>query len=742
MARDLNDYLGTTQAADFGDKVVERFRRWRIALERNGLLETWRRNYRQYFNGPVAPGSSDQGWGWTDSFQILGESGEILNIRMAEARNLIKHMANLACAKPSALRSVATSSKPDALEAADIADSVIRQDFDPTAGGQLVRECVELALAVTGAFLDAEWDVFAGEAYIPTDDGSPWYAGEPKLSVRYPDEVAMDLTKRRFEDVDDAIVMQRANRYMIATQFGFDTNPETGQLEQNDLHDKIMGVPNLHDSEFKPFRYDDEDSADVIIFRYMHRAGNARFLPQGRLALVLEDGTVLRDGPNPYSLVDPKRLSLFPIIAGNGLGSIYGYAVMNDLSPLSQWLNLMATMAATLIAGYGAPNLSGPNMMSLQVQHMVGGGRYFGVPANQGEIKPLNLLDEGALGALLKLMEFVIGVGEKHSGINGVVRGETGDQSGKFVAMVKSLAVQFMNDLQQSIIATEEALGNFLIRLRQKYSTSEQIAELGSASGNAQQVKSYMAADTFALVAKVKAEAVDPLSQTPEGRELRADKMREIGAFNGPTGLQDYLLLLKTGRDEPMFKAPMATAFLIQRENQMLMQGKPPTVIAGPGNIGDAHDLHIPEHMACLADPESRDPSSPVAQAVFEHVARHLMAKMGVPFQQGVNPQTQQPFPPAIQQFEQALQQQQQQQQQQAIAQAQLEAMAHGQTEPKPTPPGGPVQGPPQQPGQHPAHASAAKGKPQPPQGAAQGQRPPPFSDALSAAQQAAQGPT
>jgi hypothetical protein len=689
--RTINDYLGakgldnepvrdesgavlqqpTWQPVDseeFGNLVVERFRSFRTALETNGLFETWRRNYRQFFNGPAAPSSKDTGWGWADSFQILGDNGEILSVRLSEPRTLITRMANLACSKPVALRAVAKSATPEALEAAQIADSVIKGDFDPTEGGQLIRECVEMALAVTCAFMDAEWDQLAGEAYVPTDDGGMYYSGKPKLTVRMPDEVAFDLTKRTWNDVFDCIILQRANRYMLASQFP-------------DFSDEILAQPSLSDSEFKSFRYDDEKTDDIVLLRYVHKAGNKSFLPEGRLGLVLENGTVIKDGSNPYALVDPTRLGLFPITAGSSLGSIYGYATMNDLSPLSQWLNLMATMVATLIAGYGAPNLTGPIMEAVQVNQMIGGGRYFGTPGgDKGKVEQLNLLDHNALNALLETMKFVIDMGEKHSGMSGLVR-EPGDgDSGKKVVAMQSMAVQFMSALQQSVIAVNKSLGNYLIRLRQKFSTSEEVAELAAGVGTSQQVLSYKASDKFPMVAHVEAEAVDPLSQTFEGRELRAKDLMQMGAFNdpetgqpSPTAAYDYVMFIKTGRDEPLFRHALATGNLIQRENQLLMKGEVPTVLAN-----DKHKLHKPSHEDLLADPESRNPDSPVAKAVMEHLARHDLAEMGVPFMQGVDPQTGQPYPPATVQFQQAEQQRQMQEQQQAMTQQQQAAQQQG----------------------------------------------------------------
>ncbi len=598
-----------------------------------------------YFNGPATGSDSDKGWSWQDSFSVVGDNGEIVSVRMNEARNLITHMANLACATPPALRAVAKDSTPDATQDAQIADSVLREDFDPVAGGQLVRECVEFALAVTGAFLDPEWDALAGEAYVPSDDGGMYYSGKPKVSLRMVDEVCFDLTKRKWTDVDDCVILQRANRFMLASQF-------------KDLEEKILSVPSLSESEFAPFQYDDEDTNDIILFRYIHKAGNRQFLPQGRLALVLEDGTVLRDGSSPYALVDPTKIGLFPIMAGAGLNTVYGYATMNDLSPLTQWQNLMATMAATLVVGYGAPNLSGPPMASMQVQDMVGGGRYFGTPGG-GEVKPMNLLDAGSLKQLVELMQFVMGVEEKHAGMNSVIRGESsaGD-SGVKVALFKSMAVQFMSGLQQNIIATVQGMGNYLIRMREKLSTADEVADLSSEAdgGGAHRSVPYKASKTFGQVARVRAEAVDPMSQTPEGREMRADKMLDKGAFPpGPTTSRRYLAMVRTGRDEPMYKAEMATFTLIGRENEKLRQGILPKML-----MDDEHEIHIPEHLADLADPDIRE-NDDIVQQYLEHVAEHKMGAMGIAVMRGDDPMTGQPYPPAAEQFKQAEVQQQQQ---------------------------------------------------------------------------------
>lgn len=695
----------TGSSEEFGNRVVEYFKAFRAKIEKNGLLDMWRRNYRQFFNGP-AGGDDDSGWGYRESFQIVGDNDEVLNVRLSEPRTLIIRMANLACSKLPALRSVAKTAQPKALEDAQIADSVLRQDFDPISGGQLVREGVEMALAVTCAFLDPEWDQLAGEAYVPTDDGGMYYSGKPKVSIRMPDEFAFDLTKKRMEDLLDGVVLQRANRFMLASQF-------------KDLEDEIMRAPSLNDSQFKSFRYEDEDTNDIYVLRYMHKAGNKNFLPEGRLGLVLEDGTVLRDGSNPYALVDPTILGLFPITSGNSHGSVYGYATMNDLSPLSQWLNVMATMLATLVVGYGAPNMTGPPLQGIQPQDLVGGGRYFPIAGSQGEVKSLNLLDSKSIEALLKCMEFVVGMGEKHSGMSGLVR-EPGDgDSGRKVVAMQSMAVQFMSSLQNSVIATSKALGNYLIRLRQMFSTAEEVAEISSGTGMSQQVVNYKASEAFANVATVEAEPVDPLTQTIEGREIRADKLMELGAFGGPgdpMGAYNYMLFMKTGNDTPLFKKALATANLVQRENRMIMQGQVPIVLEGHD-----HQKHLADHADNDSDPAMIDNTSDAFKANQEHMARHKMFMMGIAPLQGVDPQTGQPYPPATVQFQQAEQQRKLEEQEMAMRQAAVQQQSQGK-------PGG---GSPQ---------SGQSGAPQapPPQGGAPApQQPPPIQVGM---EQAAMG--
>jgi hypothetical protein len=627
MAKDHDDYIGTCRSDVFGERVIEDLKHWKSELSKNGLLDVWQRNFRQYMNSSAEP--TADGWQSEDAFSIQGENGEILGVRVNECRNLVTNALNLTYAKPIGLRAVATNATPEALQAADIGNTVLQERFKAASGGKLLRNCGEIGLVVTTGFLDCEWDLFAGEAYLPADDATQTYTGAPKMSERWPDEVRFDLTKRRWDDVWCTSVIQRANRYILASQIP-------------DFADEILSQPPIHESELASLRYSDERSDDIVVVKYLHRPVNSRFLPSGRFGLVLENGVAIKDGDSPYSMVGDGRLGIFPITASSGMGSVYGYPIMNDLSPLQQWLNLVATMIATLIAGYGAPNIAGPIMQQLEVQQLVGGGRYFGMKGD-GKVEALDLLPD--MKPLFELLSTISSFGEKLSGMNSVVRGGAEQEmSGKAVALWKSMAVQFMSSFMQSAIEQAEGAGDYVLRLDQTFATGEQKAAMVG-DDNVQRIEPYRASETFKYIAKVRCEAVDPVSMTAEGREERARYLLEQGAFTSP---QEYITMVRTGRDEPLYKGPMAQNMLIQRENALLMQGKEPKILES-----DKHELHIQEHDPLLAEPSIRENDAFVG-VVEEHKAKHKLFMMGITPMQGVDPMTGQPYPSAIEQFKQA----------------------------------------------------------------------------------------
>lgn len=636
---DYDSYLGTCSGDVIGDRVVERFKNFRQQLESNGLMRQWRRNFSQAHNGPSEVAKSG---GWED-FGTAGEDSEIMSVRLPLTRELLTHQHNLAYSQPVGLRAIASNSSPDAIEAAEVQDALLQNDFDDQNGGEMMRSSGFAALITGTNFIDVEWDLFAGANYITDPKGNEMKTGAPKYSERWVDEVEFDISIPRWVDVYRNTVLCRENRYKLASQFP-------------DHERAILDAPALKDSELASVRYMDDDSDDIVFLRFMHRPFNSRLLPVGRLTLVLEDGTVLRDGDSPYATVNDGKFTLHPITSTAGMRTVYGYPVATDLAPIQEWLNVCASMMATLVAAFGAPNVVGPPMDMLNVEDLVGGGRYFGVPMNQGKVELLNLLPD--LAPMINTLQLIESFGEKRSGMNAMIRGDVGDESsGKKVALVKSMAVQFMSGYQQSIVRQHVNVANSSLSLRQAFGTGEQTVEkLGE--GKVSQTLHYNR-EKLRLVKQVRAEAVDPVATTPEGREERAWAFMERGMVRSP---RQFFTLVKTGRDEPMYDAETAINGLILRENERLRNGQPQMVIAE-----DEHEDHILQHKALISDPEARDNPELMA-IVLDHIALHQMFLAGVTPLQGED-ENGQPYPPPDVQWKQH--QAQMRAEQAAMAQAQ-----------------------------------------------------------------------
>jgi hypothetical protein len=638
VAARLEEYLGTCPSERIGPKIVERFKKWRETLGSSGAYSQWLRNFSQYHGGP---GDGEGMETWSDAFELQGDNGEVLAIRINEMRNLITHILNLTYSKPVGLRSIAKNGDAASMQAAVISDALLEEDFREAGGTKVMRRCGEAALVVSTHFVMPEWDFDGGEEYVPEQSGEMSMTGGPRLFDLWIDEVCFDATKRDWRDVTDVVLLRRRDRWDTMSRYA--PLPQEGQEDDplSDTRDKILNAPSITASPLKGLRFAEDESDDIYTLEYLRRGGNARFLPDGRRAVVLEDGTVLDDGPNPYAGM--KQLNVYPVTAAQGLGTVYGYATANDISPINRFVNMLATIMATNAAAWGSPNIAGPKLEMNDIKNLAGGGRYWGVNPQAGRVEALNLMPN--LDQIAKMMQVFSSLGEKIAGVQSLLRdGAEGEMSGKAIALVKSMAVQFMSSFQQSVVEQHEAVGNCLIWLRKNFSTGKQkIAKLGT--DHAQEVIEYDAGETLGKVARVRAEPIDPIMSTPEGREARADKLLEMQAFEAPW---EYTTLVKTGRDEPLYKGPMSTNLLIKRENEALMQG-----LEAPVLKQDKHELHEVEHLCLLADPAVRRNDS-LLKAVLEHNAKHTLFRMGLNVLQGEDPRTGQPYPSAIIQLEQA----------------------------------------------------------------------------------------
>lgn len=644
---DLNDYIGTCQTDDVASKIVEWVNKWSEFMDDSGIRSQLFAHWSLYHNGPS---DIDPNGTLYDSFKLDGENDEIVRIRMNVVRNFLTQMLNLLFNRPPAPRCVAKTADPDAMETVEGAQQLLENDVNDSQSGMFMRRGGEWSLLTGVSFIHPEWSAFSGHTWADPNDQSALEMfqpnGAPIVRERNRLEVVYDQSKKHWADVQDAVVIDRVNKYALAANF-----PEHA--------DAILKASKFFEEEFSFNVWDDSTTNDIALLKYYHRPVSSRFLPEGRYVLCLSDGkTVLYDGPNPYAtLMDGGALNLIPINASQGLGQVAGHATMTDLRPAQDFINLMLSILATIASANGAGNVvapaGGPGGSMVGVQPMVGGGRMFTVPPNTGDVKSLDLIPANS-EFFFKALEGVNSMAQTISGMGAMINTpDMNNMSGVAIAQVKSMAIQFMSSAAASVVDGYQALWNMLIKMRALYSTMAQTVEIVGEDNVVSKTVELTQDKLKNHIAKVRADAVDPTSQTEEGKAAQAQELLQQGAFSAPW---EYLTAKKTGRYEPLYKREMSHNMLIQRENAMMRKGEVPVALKD-----DRHDAHIEEHLAELDDPQVR--LNPARQKpIYEHLAAHHLFKVGMVPLQGMDPQTGQPYPDAMTQWEQIEAQQQQSQ--------------------------------------------------------------------------------
>ena len=204
---------------------------------------------------------------------------------------------------------------------------------------------------------------------------------------------------------------------------------------------------------------------------------------------------------------------------------------------------------------------------------------------------------------------------ETVSGVNSVARGnpEASLKSGTALALVQSMALQFISGLQNNYVKLLENLGTSLITILKDYAkTPKTIALVGN---NKRSLLKEFTGDDINSINRVMVSVGNPLSHTTAGRVQMAEQMLQMGIITDP---KQYFQVLNTGELESVFESDMNELLLIKRENEMLMEGK--TTLA---EILDDHKLHIMEHRSVMADPDLRmDPH--LRAIVQDHIQQHI----------------------------------------------------------------------------------------------------------------------
>lgn len=605
------EYFAASDANRAASILLHKMDMWGNNLEANGYLDKLRMAWSAYHGAYYTDVSSGH------QISFSGAEGEIVNLPVNHLRNIAQHILVMTCATRPSMEARATNTDYKSLSQTYLANGLLDYYMREKRMETYLKRAVEYAIVLGAGFIKMSWNATSGQMYDFNEElNIPIYEGDVEFQNLSPFDVVVDSTKEDSSSHSWYICRTWKNRYDVAAKY-----PE--------LKDKIMSVPTKIEAlryRFNMITTDETD--DIAMYEFFHKRTES--LPEGRYLLFVSDDCVLSDSPLPY-----RTLPIFRIAPSDILGTPYGYTSVFDLLPLQEAINSLYSTILTNQNAFGVQNILVPRGSDISVSELTGGLNIIEANIVNG-MKPeaLNLTDTPA--EVFKFVEMLQSEMEVLSGVNSVARGqpEASLKSGNALALVQSMAIQFMSGLQQSYVELIEDVGTSLINMLRDFAAVPRIAAIAG-KYNRTLMKEFTG-DDLANVNRVIVDMGNPLASTTAGRVQMAEQLLQMGSIKDP---YQYFMVLNTGKLDVMTEGTQSELLLIKGENEALMEGKQVSVVAI-----DDHKTHILEHKSVLSDPDLRQDQQLVSN-VLNHIQAHITQL------QQVNPELltllgMQPLPP------------------------------------------------------------------------------------------------
>lgn len=522
---------------------------------------------------------------------FIGEQGELVNLPVNHFRNIAKHIYNMITATRPIMEARAVNTDYKSLSQTYLANSILEYYMREKNLESCIKIATEYAVVLGSGFIRVEWNETAGKL-LPQEDESipPMHEGDLQFSNLSPFDVVHDGTKDGWNN-DWLLVRSKRNKYDLAAKY-----PEFAEkIIEVQTVDQNFGI------NFQLFSNDSTD--DVYIMEFFH--DRTESMPEGRYSLYLDDDIMLVDQGLPY-----RKMPVFRISSGEILGTPYSYSPMFDLYPIQEAINSTYSTILTNQNAFGIPNVYIPDGSNIAISTLAGG-----LNLVQGSAKPELIQMDPTPKEVFDFLGLLIQSQETISGINSVTRGqpEASLRSASALALVQSMAIQFISGLEQSYVKLIEDVGSNLIEILKDFARSPKIITLVG-KYNRTYLKEFTGEDLDAI-SRVIVDVGNPLSRTIAGRVQMAEQMMQYGLIKTP---QQYYMVVNTGRLDSAFEGDMAELLNVKKENENLMTGAVVRAVSW-----DAHKMHILEHRSVVADPDLRQ-SEEVKKAVSDHIQEHI----------------------------------------------------------------------------------------------------------------------
>lgn len=578
-------YFAAKPAQETAEILLTRASSFYNFLSANDYLDKLRRMWEFYY------GTQNSGYGTGHSVTFTGEQGELVQVPVNHFRNIASHILNMITSNRPVMEARAANTDYKSLSQTYLANSILDYYMKEKHLEKYLKHAVEMAIVMGSGFIKMEWNATEGETYdYDEDTGKFEYEGDVVFSNLSPFDVVVDGTKESWNN-EWMLVRSFQNRYNLMAKY-----PE--------LKQQILDLPSKIESNiYRISLFSNDDTDDVPVYEFFHKRTEA--MPDGRYLLFLNGNTVLLDTKMPYRVIP-----VFRVVPSEILGTPYGYSPMFDVYPIQETINSLYSTIMTNQNAFGSQNVWIKRGSDISIADIAGGLNLI-----ESDEKPegINLTQTPA--EIFKFLETMISAAETISGVNSVTRGtpQASLESGTALALVQSMSLQFISGLQQNYVALIEDIGTSLINMLKDFADTPKVVQLVG-KNNRPYLKEFTGEDLDSIN-RVIVDVGNPLSRSTAGRVEMASQMMQMKLITSP---EQYFQVIETGTMEPMIQGTEKELLLIQRENEMLLEGQPVQATAL-----DKHSLHINEHKAVINDPDLRSNIN-LVKNIQDHIQEHL----------------------------------------------------------------------------------------------------------------------
>lgn len=594
-------YFATLAEDSLGSALVNKIDAFDAYIQTSNIFDRMRKVYRFYY-GLTKHGFSSKELG------EAGENGEIIVTKVNQLANIIDHKLSLITANRPALIPVATNTDQKSMQQTILAMGILDYYTREQRLDRMWRNACEHALLFGTGWIRVDWDFSAGDMFATDENDNPIMSGDLRFDVISPFNIIYDVSKRN-ADFDWVIIRTYQNKFNVAAQYA-SADPEfydriTAMSDDRAREETRWSSTSLVDSS----RQIVVECDDIPVYEFYHRP--CRSIPEGKVVKFLGDGSILLP-PTPLPI---KRVPVIRIVNKEVINTAHGWAAAFDLLSLQEVIDRLYSTVISNQLNHGGQSILVPMDANIDISGLGKSGSIIEYKPGPSNAKPEALDLTAPQGDLMNTISKFESNMETISGINSVVRGnpEANLKSGNSLVFMQTQAIQFSNTLMESYNALLEDTGTVMIQFLKTLAQGSRKIQVIAGKTQRWLTKSFNA-DDLAEVDRVMVDVGNPMTKTHAGRIQLAEDLLNKGMIKT---YEQYMMVLTTGRLEPLTEAVMTELMNVKRENEMLGDGQNPVAI-----WTDNHRLHIREHAAVLSNPDNRA-NPDVVRVVMEHIQEH-----------------------------------------------------------------------------------------------------------------------